>query len=639
MSELRSRIRLNKTTHSIRAAQVVLQYGVGAMIDFPDQTLMTAAPEYWGDTVRTVHDERLETALGVSYFGMPRGSDDPRSGEGMPYVRFPRWYFCPECRRFRPIEAWESEYTEYYKHAGKSHPWLTQYMRTPRCVRCNRKPELVVTRIVVACRNGHIDDFPWVKWVHDKNRGGKVPVCAEPKLRFLTRVAASEGLEGLEVSCETCQAKASLVGAFDKEEGKTAFERMGAGYECTGFHAWRNRREGCNEYPRAIQRGASLAYFPKVVSSLVIPPYSDRVNTKIEHSTEYAKCLAKIEDYEDYDEETRRQRIRLKLDEWALAIGRQIAVSSETVKAILVRRWLEAIPQEYTTDSERYRMEEYLALTGEISAAELDSDDFVRESLDASGYGIPGITRVSLIHKVREVRALTGFTRLDPPGSSDLGIGEPGFVSVKERATRWYPAYEVRGEGIFMAFDDDELSDWQCRSPDARHRANELTNRYLATRRGQAIGRCITPNFLLLHSMAHALIRQLSFECGYTVASLRERIYSSESAGTRMSGILIYTASGDSEGTLGGLVRQGYADCLPAVFAKAVQSSRICSNDPVCISSEGQGREALNLAACHACLLLPETSCEEFNVLLDRAMIGGTLEQPEMGFFSNWDPM
>ena len=141
---------------------------------------------------------------------------------------------------------------------------------------------------------------------------------------------------------------------------------------------------------------------------------------------------------------------------------------------------------------------------------------------------------------------------------------------------------------------------------------------------------------MLLHTIAHLLIRELSFECGYTVASLRERIYcSTEEDGYVMAGILIYTASGDSEGTLGGLVRQGYPDTLPSIFRKAIRKGQLCSNDPVCISSKGQGRDALNLAACHACVLLPETSCEEYNVL-DRGIVVGTFENEEIGFYSNW---
>ena len=139
----------------------------------------------------------------------------------------------------------------------------------------------------------------------------------------------------------------------------------------------------------------------------------------------------------------------------------------------------------------------------------------------------------------------------------------------------------------------------------------------------------------MLHTIAHLLIKQLSFECGYSIASLRERLYCSEATdGKEMSGILIYTASGDSEGTLGGLVRQGRCDTFPAIFKKAIESAITCSNDPVCSLSWGQGRDSLNLSACYSCALIPETSCEEFNVFLDRAMIVGTCEKTDIGFYS-----
>lgn len=616
---------MNKVTHTIRAAQTVLQYGAGAMIDFPDQTLMAAAPDYWDDQILTIHDERLEKALGVSYFGMPGGKDEFSSG--ISYVRFPKWYFCPECRKFQPIEKWVAEYK---KVATKRELEYNPYMKNPKCMKCGR--ELVVTRVVVACENGHIDDFPWIEWVHEKNKGGRRDICGNPQLTFQTGVTSSAGLEGLEVRC-SCGAKASLYGAFDKESGHTAMEKLGNGHMCTGFHPWKNEHEFCDQYPRAIQRGASATYYPKVVSSLVIPPYSDKINTKIEQSEEYKNCLIKIE---DFDDEEREDRIRKRLDEWAAHISIQISVAPDIVKEILIRKWLERIPTEYTTDSEHYRFEEYRALTGRLFPGELDSDDFIREEIDVAGYFIPGLKSLALIHKVREVRALTGFTRLNPPGSSNTGEGERGFVSIRP-AKPWYPAYQVRGEGIFIEFDEKATNEWLFENSEAFKRANALTSNYAITYQAQKSGRVITPKFLLLHSMAHLLIRQLSFECGYTAASLRERLYCSESELNPMAGILIYTASGDSEGTLGGLVRQGYPDCFPHIFKKAVESAKICSNDPVCISSEGQGRDALNLAACHACLLLPETSCEEFNVFLDRAMVIGTFEHPNIGFYSKWN--
>src|SRR5207244_2216447 len=128
---------------------------------------------------------------------------------------------------------------------------------------------------------------------------------------------------------------------------------------------------------------------------------------------------------------------------------------------------------------------------------------------------------------------------------------------------------------------------------------------------------------------------QLSFECGYGSASLRERIYcSSGSVSEGMNGVLIYTASGDSEGTMGGLVRQGEPDRLLRTMVAALQKAQWCSSDPICIETTGQGTDNANLAACHGCLLISETSCEEGNRLLDRAMLVGKPEDPQLGFFS-----
>ena len=161
-----------------------------------------------------------------------------------------------------------------------------------------------------------------------------------------------------------------------------------------------------------------------------------------------------------------------------------------------------------------------------------------------------------------------------------------------------------------------------------------LNDNYKKSFIGENHPREISGKFLLLHTISHLLIKQLSFECGYGIASLKERIYCSETAdGKEMSGILIYTACGDSEGTLGGLVRQGRSDTFPRIFNKAIENARTCSNDPVCSLSQGQGRDSLNLAACYSCSLIPETSCEEFNCFLDRGVVVGTFDNPNLGFF------
>ena len=264
--ESAKKVPLNRITHSVRASQAVLQYGVGAMIDFPNQTLMTAAPEYWQEQVVQIHDERLEKVLRVDYFGLPGGQDDPHCREGISYARFPEWYFCPKCRRFQPISDWVSDYKKSATQKRlNSDPDMVKFMQCPKC-----RQDLVVTRIITACECGHIDDFPWVKWVHCKNMyGGAKPICAHPALTFKTSASSAEGLEGLTVSCESCGAKATLKGAFDKDALQELDQKYEGKYNfhCTGRHPWKHTKDMCGVYPKVLQRGSSSVYFPITVSS------------------------------------------------------------------------------------------------------------------------------------------------------------------------------------------------------------------------------------------------------------------------------------------------------------------------------------------------------------------------------------
>ena len=199
--QVTDKISLNEVTHSVRASQAVLQYGVGAMVDFPDQTLMTAAPEYWNGKAK-IDDERFAKALGVDFFAVPTD---------ISYARFPEWYFCPKCRRFQPILKWLNEYKcRASQRAQQSDAYMVKHMQ---CLDCRQ--DLVVARIVTVCEHGHINDFPWVEWVH---KIAKKPICANPRLSFKTGASGTEGLEGLSVSCEECHAFATLKGAFDKDK-------------------------------------------------------------------------------------------------------------------------------------------------------------------------------------------------------------------------------------------------------------------------------------------------------------------------------------------------------------------------------------------------------------------------------------
>lgn len=610
--QVKSKVDLNQVTHSVRAAQAVLQYGVGAMVDFPDQTLVTAAPEYWSGTNR-IFDDRFAKALDVDYFALPTD---------IAYTRFPEWYFCPKCRTFQPLSKWISEYKR--KAKGKSLELdenMVTHMQCPQC-----KQDLVVARVVTVCEDGHLNDFPWVKWVHARS---KKQICGNPSLKFKTGASGSEGLEGLTIEC-SCGARTTLKDAFDKDIFEKMDQEEGSfGFKCDGCHPFKHTKEACGKYPRTVQRGASSVYFPVTHSSLVIPPYADKLNTRIEQSNAYEECITIIADEET--PEDKLNLIKKRLSRWAEKIALEIGALKSDVEKILSSKWLDDASEIIDVTSVKYRFDEYMALTGEISTPKGSLGDFSREAMPTEEYGLPHVKSISLVDKVRVVNALTGFSRINPAMNKD----DVGFVSIKRPETRWYPAYEVRGEGIFIEFDQADINEWINNNPEVVKRAAKLNDNYANSFIGKNHPRFISPKFIMLHTISHLLITQLSFECGYSIASLSERLYCSElSDGKEMSGILIYTASGDSEGTLGGLVRQGRPDAFPRIFKKAINSAKTCSNDPVCIMSHGQGRDSLNLAACHACALLPETCCEERNAFLDRGLIIGTFENRDIGFWS-----
>ena len=231
---------------------------------------------------------------------------------------------------------------------------------------------------------------------------------------------------------------------------------------------------------------------------------------------------------------------------------------------------------------------------------------------------------------------LTGFTRLEPANAFD----DDRVASLSLLPKPWLPGIEVRGEGVFIVLRDETVDEWETDNTALAQRVGDLERRYqryLTERR--MFPRPLPPRSLLVHTLAHLLIRQLIFDCGYDSASLRERLYVSTDSGTRMCGLLIYTASGDAEGTLGGLVRQGEPGRLEGTFKAALQNAEFCSSDPLCMESPGQGTNSLNYAACHACTLLPETSCEQGNRLLDRVSVIGTGNQKRLGYLEEFRSM
>lgn len=631
--------------NTVRASQLAAEYGAGAMVTMPERVVMTAAPRLWDtEALQEIHDPRLERSLRVQKFKkLIPYQDEKNKGKnegkcrGVHFVSFPSWYFCPHCEEklfdgektaswhpFKPLEKWLEDVDDN----GDS------FRTKPVCPVCG-KP-LVVSRLVVYCDTGHIDDFPWEEWLHKGDP--KACNCKDPQI-YIRVGDYSKGFGSIEIACASCHRKVGLSGVLKPE----AFAERHI--FCKGRHPWKGtyKPEHCDKRVKVAMRGASSLYYPLLVSSLVLPTGHDLIREQIPNTETYKnfmkfggkrlkgkerlEALLNRSDGDDYVGDIVSDM------EWTdhdnTDAHRNVVTS--ILKEMFTPDTSDDGPSMDCT-SPQYREEEYDALTGKRKGY-LPSEFYPEKSQDTYPT-LPFLNQVVLVHTLREIRAQLGFSRMKPAMSSK----DAGFVSLKSRdkdGAYWYPSYEVFGEGLFLEFKEDWIADWEtAQNSLLQDRVAVLQKNYDATIYAENRPRSMTAKFLLLHTLAHLLIRQLSFACGYSIASLRERIYCNEAPeGKKMAGILIYTANGDSEGTLGGLVRQGYGDTLPHIFAEAVRKAQFCSNDPVCSLSEGQGSHSLNLAACHACVLLPETSCEEFNHFLDRGVIIGTMAHPELGFF------
>jgi hypothetical protein len=358
-----------------------------------------------------------------------------------------------------------------------------------------------------------------------------------------------------------------------------------------------------------VPRGAANLYFPVIESSLDVPPWSDSLQQQLGRYWEDLRAVSGSQ---------RSQLIGL------LQLDKRLGISIENICRTVEQR-VTAVSAKPAAD---LRWEEYQQIIRPKERLR-DGQDFEVQPESVPDELAPWLSRVVLVTRLREVRVLRGFTRVYPP----VDATDPRIAPLATKRLDWLPGVETRGEGIFFELNAVSLAAWEARDSVSR-RIADLSDRYSSdwrSRHGHSGDppRQITPRLVLLHTLSHALIRQLSLECGYTSASLRERLY----AGENMAGLLVYTASPDADGTLGGLVRQGRASRLLRLWRRTIHTSRWCSSDPLCITGVSALSESLNLAACHSCMLVSETSCEEFNRLLDRALLVGTHESTDIGFF------
>jgi hypothetical protein len=367
-----------------------------------------------------------------------------------------------------------------------------------------------------------------------------------------------------------------------------------------------------------LQKGATNLHFAKIASSILIPPFTDPIRKIIDDPHNWSVLSSGVAEGGTFDE----ARLRIFAELKRLDLGRLKEVVSQKLSGVGTGN--------PTQSEEEYRYSEFKALREPLTES---NEEFITVHPNMSAYS-DDITRyieqIVLVEKLAETRTLTGFSRINPPPYREFDQNDQLELSLAQKT--WLPAIRVYGEGFFFTLNDGEVSRWV--TPQVVARYQEISNThariYLSLGRKP---RLLPSRFFLLHTLAHVLIRRLSFECGYGSSSLRERLYCWEDNDRPMTGMLIYTAAGDSEGTMGGLVQQGKPGRFESLLIGALEDALWCSSDPLCIESHGQGIDSLNRAACHACTLLPETSCEEGNRYLDRVSLVGNSTNRKLGFF------
>lgn len=595
----------------VRRSQVITSHGPGAIIDFraggrggAGISVVAAGLEEWDRRApppglghpQAVFEPRLQKQLGVEGFRLPPvapqespGVYSRRAGR-LVGVRFPRWLQCPQCHILRVSRKWSED---------PGDPALY-------CAECSDKAggrnraHVVPVRFIVVCERGHLDEFPWEWWVSHTEKCSK---RGDMKLRGST----TAGLAGLILTCLECGAARSMEGCF----GPNALPG-----QCHGRRPWLgvDADEQCTEKPRVVQRGASNIYYSAIESALDIPPWSDELQKKI--GVRWAML--------DQAADPAARRLLIQAMRLPGITGRS---ENDLVEIIEDRIKRLRAPQH------NLRWEEYQQLTQHKQPFGENTEFEIRPSQPPPELAAL-LEQVVRATRLREVRALRGFTRVFPPVPGE----QDRIAKISVGSQNWLPAVENRGEGLFIKLRLDAVRLWESQEA-VRQRAARLADAYARDwhERGRAgtPPKQVTARFLLVHSLAHALIRQLSLSCGYSSASLRERLYVGN-GDWEMAGLLIFTSSPDADGTLGGLVRQGENRNIVGVFEDSLTSMAWCSSDPLCIEGVHSLSTPANGSACHACLLASETSCEEFNSFLDRALLVGTPALPALGFFSDY---
>ncbi len=554
----------------VRPSQLLHTYGSGSLIDLPHLSVLVSGTDRWptyGQVAPEVVEPRLlgavRGALGPGIGSLRRPPHLPETPNpfeewakvGVPVATFPTWLRCPACDRIGRAgpPLFELQPAAY-------RPEDVCYRHT-NCSRVRGKaPAAVPVRFMLACPAGHLDDFPFTSFVH---RGAPCPGA----ILQLFEPGHSTGADDVRVRCSTCDKSRSMVDAF----GEGAAGRLPP---CRGRHPHISTQsaEACTAQVRTLLLGSLNAWFSVVMRVLAVPQASAVLDQAV---SDHWPRLSEIGSLEMLSYALRNVEALAMLsglgaaDVWRAMEERRAASAPGAAGAAAQHGSGDLLAPEW----------------GHLSAPEPNADypDFRVRPVAVPTEFAPLIERVVLVERLREVMALIGFTRVDPPEPPEPGEEPVALGPLCGGPPAWVPCAEVRGEGIFIQLREDLVAAWEARvAGDDRTVALQAAHHRWRAQRGHdpRIG-WPGPRYLALHTLSHLLMREVALECGYGSASIRERLYA-RSGEEPMAGILLYTAASDSEGTLGGLVSLGEPESLNRLLRQALAGAELCASEPSC---------------------------------------------------------
>ena len=583
----------------IRFSHLMSYAGVGAIVRGAEDKLMAVTDiRYWTDKSGQIASDiipyvtRVSMALSIDkeLRMPPKAQEKERGGiEGsyLPAVLFPVYAKCQKCGLLH------------------NNPWRKQDKKITEnalCEMCESNLEQLTWCAV--SNKGHLGEVPWHYICHQDSE----TVCkADFESSYIKLDTNSNGRRI--VKCSRCGSQNYY------ENAKTNV--------INSIQPWIYEKAPIlepDDIVEILEVNNPGVYLPERVNALVIPPESRISKTSI------------------IDRLYNNSKLRREIDGIKIPLRRKgklkEAATEYRCKVADIKSALNEIKNGYPYFDENITVgelieDEYNAFLAPLENM-ADDEDFVTihqsDEFHALYDGIQNPELKSIISmidnhivatRLREIQVFKGFYRAQ---QEEDNLVPPDIVG----ESTWLPAIELFGEGIFFTLDETILSQWEG-IPAVRKRADEILKRYeksTVTIQQDKEKDIMSPRFFLLHTLSHLMIRELESTAGYPAASLKERIYSSKDR--KMAGVLIYTTVADIVGSLGGIVESGEPKEFLTLMDGVFKHAQWCSLDPVCTEHEGQGPGWLNRAACHACCLVPEPSCDYGNVFLDRVFIKGS---------------